>query len=120
MSKIEVYRSSDTKIIIFDILLTIFISSEVVHYIAKLHYAICISIGLAIGFILFFLFRTKVGFWIVTLIFSVIWAVTVGGLVYEFTKKDLTWGIVSGIFTFIIGIGCHSLARRFYDNVNEA
>lgn len=119
MSKIDVYDYSDKRVVMFDILLTIIVSSIALAGAFKMHKAIAIGISVVLGLILFYIFRTKVGFFIVTIFFSAIWALVSGSIAYLISSEDKTWGIVVGIFAFIFSLGSHGLAKRFYDNVNE-
>ncbi|HEX9061462.1 MAG TPA: hypothetical protein VF941_14875 [Clostridia bacterium] len=120
MAKIEVYRSSDTNLINFEILISVIIVSVIMIFMAKIHAAISICIGLVSGGLLFAVFRTKIGYWIVSILFSVMWSFFAGGIAYGISKSDKIWGIVVGIIAFLISLGSHGMARRFYDNVIDA
>lgn len=118
MSRIQVFKSSDMKILAFDCLLTAFIIGFGLNSQKVMHPAFCFLIALIAVIALGLFFRTKIGFWIVTIIFSFVWAILSASLAFSITNNDPTWGWVIGGVTFIACIGLHKFAKRFNDNVS--
>lgn len=119
MSKIEVFDSSDKKIVAADVLLTIIVSTFILSVFADLHLAISIGISIVIGVILLALFQTRIGYIIITFIFSAVWTVVAVAITHWLSKGDNVWKIVVGIFAFLASLGAHMVAKRYYDNVEE-
>ncbi len=117
--KIELYRTSDRNIIIIETIITALLLASILWSTLHIHIAICISISIVLAILIFSFFSTKVGFWIITIFFSLIWATMGGDIAYSISKNDNIWGIVVGIFVFIISLGLHLTAKRYQDNVKE-
>jgi len=119
MSKIRVFESSDTKIINIEIFIVALISMWAIHTFAQIHMAISLVLGIVIGILTYIVFMTRIGFWIITILFSSLWAIIIGSFTYSATNEDPIWGIVIGIISFIASIGLHSLAKRYEENVSH-
>lgn len=119
MSKLQVYRGSDTNIIIIESILTIIALSAILRYKTHIHLAICIAISFLISVAIFRLFNTKIGFYIISIFFSLVWALVGLVIAYGLSKNDWTWAIVTGVFVFMGSLVFHGVAKRFVDNVEE-
>lgn len=118
-NKIQLFRESDSKIINFEIFLVMVVSAIVLITKTNIHPAICLVLAFLSGVVLFIVFRTKIGFLIVSLLFSLMWGFLVGAFISDIQEADMIWVIVAGIVTFIISYGSHRLAKRYHDNVEE-
>ncbi len=118
MSKLKVYSLSDRDIILMEILIAVVVLSAALYFTTKIHIAICIGISLVLGSLIFGIFRTKVGFWIVSIFFSIMWSIFAAGLAYGISKEDIIWAIFAAILAFLMSIGGHLLAKDFYDDVD--
>lgn len=119
MSKLQVYSTSDTNLLMADTLLTIVVSALLIHSNFGIHAAISIILGIVIAVALNVFFMTKVGYWVVSVVFSLIWATLGGGLVGAFTKSDKVWMWCAGGVLFLICLMKHGLAKRYNENVEE-
>lgn len=119
MNKIQVYRTSDTGLLAADTLLTIIVSAFFLHIQLNIHTAISIILGFAIAVALNIIFMTKAGFWVVSILFSCIWAVLGASLVGAFSKGDSIWTWCAGAVLFIVCLLKHLAAKRYHDNVEE-
>ena len=117
-NKIQVFRESDSKIINTEIFLVIVAVAISLIMGTNIHPAIGLVLALLSGVVLFILFRTAVGFIIVSTIFSLTWGWVAGSLLYNFTQ-DWIWTIVVGVLAAFISYGSHNLAKRYHDNVEE-
>lgn len=98
-------------IIFFDSIFLAFISGVLCHSMWKIHPAFCLLIGIAVFLVLFLLQKTRVGFWIIGIVMSLLWAFVFGGVAYSIAGSDYTWGfVVMGLSFFIVG-GLHIKAR---------
>lgn len=70
-----------------------------------IHPALCLLIGIGVFVGLFFLMNTKIGFWLIGGLMSLLWGLLVAVIVYDSTGKDMLWTYVSwGIAALIIFI----------------
>lgn len=116
-NKVSVYSFSDRAILIVDEILTVAFSYIMIDYYTSFHAAICLAISLVIAGVLFAFFLTRIGFWIISIIFSLIWTALTYKIVEWLSKSDKTWMIVASIFAFIVFMSLHTYAKRFEDNV---
>lgn len=116
MAKISIYSTSDNKILNIELFWTVIIATMIIHFGLGVHAAISLVLSLVIGAILYFLFMTSIGFWIVTTIFSICWAGVLGEIAYAITD-DNVWKYVIFVLTFIGSISLHKLAKRYETNV---
>lgn len=98
-------------IIMFDSIFLAAISGIVCNQILGVHPAICIVIGIVLFGFLFWLQSTKVGFWIIGILLSALWAFVFGFLAYAFSSSDMIWFYVVFGLGFIIMMGLHIKAR---------
>ena len=91
-------------IILFESLALGLAAGLVSYHVLTIHMAFCILIGLAVAIVIFFLQNTKVGFWIIGGLMSLLWATVIAFLVYDGTHKDLiwTWVVFGGVLLFMI------------------
>jgi len=98
-------------ICLFESIASGIILGSVAHAIWHLHPALAVGIGLATVAVLYFIQLTKVGFWIVGGIFSIIWGFIVGLFFFDSTdggaiRSNIAWAI--GALAFM---GLHLFAR---------
>lgn len=84
-------------------------------YSFKIHPAICLVIGIAVFFLTYIAQKTKVGFWIFTIIFSLAWAFISATIIYIFATYDMVWFWVVFSLSLIINVSSH-IRSRAYDN----
>ena len=118
-NKIKIFRESDTKIINIEFFLVmIFVGYVLIKY-TNIHIAISLVLAFVSGVVLLTVFRTALGFIIVTAFFSLMWGLLAGGITYEISSKDWVWTIVAGVVAALMSYGAHNLAKRYQDNVEE-
>ncbi|HCR73267.1 MAG TPA: hypothetical protein DIW26_02400 [Ruminococcus sp.] len=83
-----------------------------------IHPAICIVAGVVVFGLTVLIQRTKIGFWIFSVVFSIGWALALSGIVYLFTK-DIIWFWVILISSTIINFTSHLRARKLRIDVAE-
>ena len=81
-------------------------------FLADIHPAICLVIGLALLVFLFWLQNTAVGFWIIGGILSLFWAFVFGFLAYAFSGEDMVWFYVVMGLGFLLMAGLHLKAKN--------
>ena len=99
-------------IILFDSIFLAAISGLICNQVWNVHPALCLVIALALFGILYWLQKTKVGFWIIGPLLSAFWALVFGFLAYAFSSSDPIWGYVVTGLGFIVMIGLHLRARN--------
>ena len=99
-------------IIFFDSIILAVISGIISNQIWKVHPALCLVIALILFVFLYWLQKTKVGFWIIGILLSVFWALVFGFLAYAFSSSDLIWGYVVMGLGLILMIALHLKARN--------
>lgn len=76
-----------------------------------IHPALCVLIGLVVLGALLFLMNTKIGFWLIGGLMSILWGLLVAVFVYSGTGKDMLWTYISwGLGTLVI-LALHFKAR---------
>ena len=79
---------------------------------AAVHPALCLVIGLAAFFLLLWLQRTRIGFWLIGGLLTLVYAAFFGLLAYAFSNSDPVWGwVVFGLGFLLVG-SLHLRARR--------
>jgi hypothetical protein len=76
---------------IIDSLLAIAIVATVLNGFLHIHLAISILLGIVFAIILAGLFQTRIGWWIISIIYSAIWAAAGGGIVWGISNGDWIW-----------------------------
>lgn len=99
-------------IILFDSIALALVAGLVSNGVFKIHPALSLLIGIAVFFGLFFLQKTRVGFWIIGGLLSLFWAMVFGGIAYEATGYDKIWGYVVFGLALVIMIALHLKARN--------
>ena len=77
----------------------------------QIHTALCVVAGIVICVLSYFIQKTTVGFWIFTIIFSVLWSALLTIIVTLFTK-DMIWLCTIFGISMIINISSHLRARQ--------
>lgn len=86
-------------IILFDSIALAILGGFLAYGLLGIHPAFCILIGIALLVGLFFLQNTKVGFWIIGSLLSLLWACIFALLAYDISGKDMIWTYV------VLGLG---------------
>lgn len=99
-------------IILFDSLALGIVAGICCNRIWSVHLALCLVIGIVTFLLLFWLQRTRAGFWIVGGLLTLIYAAVFGLLGYFLSGDDSIWGwVVFGLSFLLIG-GLHLHARE--------
>ncbi|MFR3469299.1 MAG: hypothetical protein ACLTTF_07120 [Oscillospiraceae bacterium] len=98
--------------ILFDSLALGIVAGICCNRIWSVHPALCLVIGIVTFLLLFWLQRTRAGFWIVGGLLTLIYAAVFGLLGYFLSGDDSIWGwVVFGLSFLLIG-GLHLHARE--------
>ena len=76
-----------------------------------IHPAFCLLIGIGALIGLLSLMKTKIGFWLIGGIMSLVWGLLVAVFVYDGTGKDMIWTYVSWGLAAIVVLGLHLRAK---------
>lgn len=115
--KVQVYRSSDTRIVGWETFFIIVALSAMMMTATALHPAIAIVISLVVGLFAYALFQTRVGFWVLTLFYTGVWTTIAFRIMTNLV--DLTWTVVVSGFVALMSFGAHMNAKKYFDNVEE-
>lgn len=104
--------------IVVDSIVVSLFSTVILYFLFKPHSAICLLIFLALLVTLYFLQKTKIGFWIVCALMSLGWANVAGSIAYSASGKDKVWKYVIFGLAFVIMVALHVISWRkhFGDN----
>lgn len=100
-------------IILFDSIFFSVIFGIICNQILGVHTALCLLIGLTLFGLLFKLQTTSVGFWIIGVLLSVLWAGGFCLLAFILTEHDVIWTYVVLGLGFVIMMGLHLRARDY-------
>lgn len=100
-------------IILFDSIFFSVIFGIICNQILGVHTALCLLIGLTLFGLLFKLQTTSVGFWIIGVLLSVLWAGVFCLLAFILTEHDVIWTYVVLGLGFVIMMGLHLRARDY-------
>ncbi|HIQ59468.1 MAG TPA: hypothetical protein IAB22_08435 [Candidatus Merdivicinus intestinavium] len=98
-------------IILFDSIFLAVITGIVCSQVWGIHTAICLLISAALFAFLFWLQKTRAGFWIIGLLLSAFWAFVFGFLAYAFSGEDMVWFYVVMGLGFVLMVWLHLWAR---------
>ncbi|MBR3459560.1 MAG: hypothetical protein IKH21_02055 [Clostridia bacterium] len=99
-------------VIVFDSLAIGIVAFVLVQSLLSLHTLFCILIAIAAFGLLMLLQLTKVGFWIVGVLMSLVWSVVIGAIFMIFSNGDTIWSIGGLIIGFIITLLLHIKSHR--------
>ena len=99
-------------IILFDSIALAVLAGFLSNGLLGIHPAFCILIGIALLVGLFFLQNTKIGFWIVGGLLSLLWALIFSSMAYEFSGKDMIWTYVVFGLGVVLMFALHQRARK--------
>lgn len=99
-------------IILFDSIALGIVAGVCCHQFLPIHPALCIVIGITVFLLLFWLQNTRVGFWIIGGLLSLVYAAVFGLLAYWLAHDDPIWGWVVFGLSFLIMGGLHLHARE--------
>ena len=100
-------------IILFDSIFFSVIFGIICNQILGVHTALCLLISLTLFGLLFKLQTTSVGFWIIGVLLSVLWAGVFCLLAFILTEHDVIWTYVVLGLGFVIMMGLHLRARDY-------
>ena len=84
-----------------DFLLSVAFIAYMTYFFTRIHPGICLIIGIASGILLALVFMTRIGNWILSVIYSLLWGGVGYGIGTSLFHGDQTWGwCVFGIVTF--------------------
>lgn len=99
-------------IILFDSIALGIVSGVCCKQFLSVHPALCIVIGIVIFLLLFWLQNTRVGFWIIGGLLSLVYAFVFSAIAYGSTHNDPVWGWVVFVLSFLVMGGLHLRARN--------
>ena len=106
-----VYLEDRLRLIVADCLVTLVIVTAALWNFTEIHNALCFLIGVAAAALLVVIFSTSVGFWIVSVIFSLFWAVIPALIAGMITDFDPIWMWVVGGIAFLACMVLHASER---------
>jgi len=83
-----------------------------VNHFFSIHPAFCLLIGIAIFFGLFALMNSKIGFWLICGLRSLLWGLLVSVIVFDSTGQDMVWTFVSWGLATLVVFALHYNAKR--------
>ena len=98
-------------IILFDSIALGILSGVCCGHFLTLHPALCLLVGVAVFALLLFLQNTRLGFWIIGVLLSAVWAVVFGLLAFIISNADPLWFYVVCGLAFVIMLLLHIKAR---------
>jgi hypothetical protein len=99
-------------IIVFDSIALAIVGGSLAHGLLHIHPAFCLVIGIGILIVMLFLLKTKVGFWVIGVLLSLLWGVVFGVLALIFSNDDPIWCDVIFVLGTLLSIGLHIRARN--------
>lgn len=79
---------------------------------AQLSAGVCIGVGIAVIIAAYFIQKTKPGFWIFAVIFSLIWAFVSAMILYIFVTESNLWFWIVFILSAVLNMGSHLNSRE--------
>lgn len=73
----------------------------------SLHPVYSVLFSLGIFMIVFLLWNTKVGFWLLSIPFSVGWGFLAGSITHAITEGDMIWSVFAGVVSLVIVFSLH-------------
>ncbi len=119
MAKNHILRSSDTKIIATDSLLTAVIVGLLLYSTNIVHPIFCFIIAFLVAAGMALLFYTRVGYWIVTVLYSGVWGILWALIASALSNNNAILEWAAGIIACVASIFLHRAARRFHEIVSE-
>ncbi len=98
-------------IILFESIGIAIASGCLANHFLHVHPALCLLIGLAILGGLLFVMKTKIGFWLIGGLMSVLWGLIVAVLVYSGTGHDMVWTYIAWGLAAVVVFGLHLAAK---------
>jgi hypothetical protein len=119
MSKNHYLRSADMKIVLSDSLLTALLVGLSLYAAQVMHPVFCFLLAALAAAGMAVLFFTKVGFWIVTVLYSFAWAIVWALIAGALSNNNvfLQWAV--GIIAFVCSIFLHRAARRYHEIISN-
>lgn len=107
MKKITIYENSGCNVISLDSLLTTILFFWYLKHYTEIHTAICLVLSIVFFIVFLGIYCTKIGFFILSLLYSGTVAMIAGALTLDITKGDWIWTIVIGGLVFIFSLIWH-------------
>lgn len=83
-----------------------------INHFFQIHPAFCLLIGIGVFFGLFILMNSKIGFWLIGGLMSLLWGLLVAVIVFSSTGRDMIWTYVSWGLTTLVAFALHYNAKR--------
>lgn len=109
-----------SNIIIFNSIAIGIISGVAVNHYFQVHPAFCLLIGIGVVMLMAFLQGTTVGFWIISVSLTLVYASFVRLIILDLTKNDIIWGWVSFGLAAVLILGLHLYARECLPGAEKA
>ena len=117
MNKTTCHRMSNRYFIIIEITISMIILIAYLGYYAKIaHPAICLIIGIALGISIFFAFKTKIGGWIVSIVYTVSGSIFFLLWMINYKMETVVAVCFTILFASLMAFGNY-LSKKFYDNI---
>jgi hypothetical protein len=104
------------QIILFESIGIAIAAGCLVSHFFHIHPVFCILIGLAVLVSLFYLMNTKIGFWLIGGLMSLLWGLLVTVFVFSGTGKDMVWTYASWAVASLIVFALHFKAKSKVTN----
>lgn len=99
-------------IILFDSIAFGIVAVVCCYHFLPIHLALCVVLGIAVFLLLFWLQNTRLGFWIIGGLLSLVYAAAFGLLAFAIANGDPVWGVIVLVLVFFIMGGLHLYARN--------
>ena len=99
-------------IVFFDCVAIAIITGVICNTICFIHPALCLLIGIAVFAVLFFLQKTRFGFWPIAVLMSIVWAMIFGTIAYIVSGDDMVWFYVVFGLSFVAMIFLHIKTKK--------
>lgn len=98
-------------IILFDSIALSIVAGVCCNHFLSIHPALCVVISIVVFLLLFRLQNSRVGFWVIGGLLSLVYAAVFGLFAFVISNADATWGIVVFVLGFLVMRGLHLHAR---------
>lgn len=99
-------------IILFDSIALGVVAGICCNHFFMIHPALCIVIGIVVFLLLFRLQNSRIGFWVIGGLLSLVYAAVFGLFAFLISNADVTWGIVVFVLGFLVMQRLHLHARN--------
>lgn len=112
---IAIFAFVITHLDVFDCIILGIVAASFAHNSLGIHSAVCLIIGIIVAALFWTIMKTRIGFWVITIPFSLLLGAFSSLIAYVATDGDLIWmAVVFGLVT-IAALFLHLQARRMAD-----